>query len=236
MAITWRRTALLAATVALTTGCLLKHESHTWYLEPGSGEVTWAVLELDVRSDAKAVADRTMEELTYWNEVQAENHSTARAFRELGGLGLRTRVLRSRVPFSVVTDATFPTIDELGRRLIALTGLSGTSVLERDGDAVQWTLTVRDPHAEDPPSSEDVSGLLGGLNTLRVVLTDGRFESGIGFTFDADRRVARFEEPDDETGENAMIVLQLSWTAPNGLIGSGRSAAGSPTWTSSSTR
>jgi hypothetical protein len=116
------------------------------------------------------------------------------------------------VPYSVVTDASFPAIDDLGRRLITLAGASGSSLLERDGDAVRWTLLVRDPHAEDPSPSDAVSALLGDLLGLRVVLTEGRFESGVGFTFDADKRVARFEEP-DEKDEQVMLELRLWWKA-----------------------
>jgi hypothetical protein len=146
--------------------------------------------------------------------VQTESHPVANGLREFGGLDLRTRVLRSRVPYSVVTDATFPTIDELGQRLIVLAGLTGSSQLERDGDVVQWTLTVRDPHAEESSSSDAVDALLSEFNTLRVVLADGRFvEPAVGFTLDADRRVASFQEPDVHD-EDAFMELRLRWKAP----------------------
>ncbi len=211
VAINRRNIAAVAIMGLLSSGCLLKKVDHTWYLEPTSGEVTWTVFEHDVRSDAKTFAERTVEELEYWNGVEATSHLMAQGLREFGALDVRTRVLRNRVPYSVVTDATFPTIDELGRRLIALTGLIGTSVLERDGDALQWTLSLRDPHAEEPSFSEAVGTLTGDLDTLRVVLTDGQFDSALGFTLDSDRRVARFDEVDDQ-GDDTMIVLQLRWT------------------------
>jgi hypothetical protein len=218
MAINRRSTAALTALLFAASGCLLKEVNHTWYLDPVSGAVTWTVFERDVRSDAATLADRTIEELQYWNAVQTESHPVANGLREFGGLDLRTRVIRSRVPYSVVTDASFPAIDELGRRLMALAGLPGSSLLERDGDAVQWTLLVRDPHAEDPSPSDAVSALLGDLLGLRVVLTEGRFESGVGFTFDADKRVARFEEP-DEGVEQVMMELRLRWKWPGAAAG-----------------
>ena len=108
----------------------------------------------------------------------------ALGLRELGGVDLRTRIIRSRVPYSVVTDATFPGIDDIGRRLIAHAGFIGSSTLEYDGNAAQWTLSVRDPHAEDAPGSEGVGELVLHLDSLRIVLTEGRFESGQGFTFE----------------------------------------------------
>lgn len=211
MANIWKALAVAGAAGVLTAGCLLKTTVHTWYLEPATGEVTWTVLEQDVRSDAKTAEDRHAEESAYWADVQAGTHVPARAFRELNAANLRTRVLRSRVPFSVVTDATFTTIDELGRRLIPLSGLSGSSVLERDGDSLQWTMAVRDPHAEEPSASEAVSGLLADLDTLRVVLVSGQFESGVGFTLESDRRVARFVDPSGEAGDDPLIMLRLRW-------------------------
>ena len=70
---------------------------------------------------------------------------------------------------------------------------------------------MRDPHTEESTASEAVTALISDLDTLRVVLTDGRFESAKGFTLDSDRRVARIDDLDDESGE-LMIVLQLRWT------------------------
>lgn len=217
------RTAIMVVLAGLlTVGCLLKVDTHTWYLEPDTGEVTWMVSERDVRSDAKAAADRLNEETTWWNEVQAGSHSTARAFQRLAALDVETRVLRSRVPFHVVTEASFPAIDELGRRLILVGGLSGTSTIRREGDLVQWTMTVRDPHLAGEPSDEDVSALLGGLSELRVVLARGRFESATGFALEQDRRVATFEEPDDEAD---VMVLQLVWTGQSRPAAAGGRAA-----------
>jgi len=211
VAINWRSTAMVAVLGLLASGCLLKNVEHTWYLEPGSGEVIWTIFEHDVRSDANTPGDRLAEELDYWNAVQATSHPVAQGLREFGAPEVRTRILRSRVPYSVVTDATFPTIDELGRRLIVLTGLTGTSTLERDGDVMQWTLTLRDPHAEDFEMSAGVSALTSDVDTLRVVLVDGRFESATGFSLDSDHRVARLDDL-DEQGDELMLVLQLRWT------------------------
>ena len=210
MAINWRSGAAVAVLALAASGCLLKNVEHTWYLDPATGLVTWTVFENDVRSDAATEADRTVEELGYWNGVQTESHLVALGLRELGGVDLRTRIIRSRVPYSVVTDATFPGIDDIGRRLIAHAGFIGSSTLEYDGNAAQWTLSVRDPHAEDEPGSEGVGELVLHLDSLRIVLTEGRFESGQGFTFDSDKRIARFEEPED-VDENAQVVLRLRW-------------------------
>jgi hypothetical protein len=209
MAIMWRRTMAMVAAAGAMAGCLLKEEHHTWYLET-TGEVAWSVVEQDVRSDARADADRLREESEYWHDVQMQNHQVARAFRDLGAGSTRTRVIRSAVPFAVVTDANFTSIDSLARQLILLSGLDGTSTLEQDGDAYIWTMTVRDPRAgETRASSEDVLGLTGALESLRVVLVRGRFESAAGFRVEADRRIAVFDAEED--GDTVTMVWQLRW-------------------------
>jgi len=209
MAIMRRKTMAMVLAAGVTAGCLLKEEHHTWYLEP-TGEVSWSVVEQDVRSDARAEADRLREEAAYWNDVQVQNHEIARAFRDLGATSTRTRVIRSAVPYAVVTDAPFASIDALARQVILLSGLGGTSALERDGEAYVWTMTIRDPRAgETGVPSEDVLALTGALESLRVVLVRGRFESAAGFRLEADRRVAVFEsDPETDTG---AVVWQLRW-------------------------
>ena len=208
----WRFSAVAAAAALLGSGCLLMDERHTWYLDADTGAVVWTVLTQDVRSDARTAADRDAEELAFWNEVRAENHPAARAFRQLGAGAVRTRALRPLPPFSIVTEGEFPTLDALGRGLLAETGLTGTCYLERDASSSVWTLTLRDPHAEDDlDSDDDVAALLSAFDTLRVVLVRGRFESASGFQLSGDRRVATISLPED-VDENVMVVLQLRWT------------------------
>ena len=213
MTTTWRTAAAVAVLGLLTCGCLVKEERHTWYLDAASGAVTWTVFEHDVRSNAKTPADRVKEESTFWVGVQAETHATARGLRALGASTVRTRILRGEVPFSIVTDATLSTIDELGRRLITGSGAIGTSVLERDGDALIWTMTMREEHSEpEQEPDDDVEGLLWGLETLRVVLAQGRFQSAVGFDLGGDHRVAIFDEKIfADANEDTEIVLRLRW-------------------------
>ena len=206
-----RALSALVATMLLSTGCLLKDVTETWYLDE-NGAVTWVVMEKDVRSDAQAPADREEEERTYYAGVKTENHVVARGFRALGGTQLRTRILRGELPFTVVTEARFSGLDTLGQRVIIATGLAGTSVVTRNGDAFEWTFTVRDPHAESPKADEDVSALMGDLDKLQVVLARGHFESGQLFSISQDRRVATFEESQlKDADENAVVVLRLKW-------------------------
>lgn len=216
MAVTtkWRLTAVVAIAAALVSGCLQKEERHVWYLDAASGSVSWVVFEHDVRSDQKDLAKRLAEEASYRRNVLAETHGAARAFRALGGSNLRTLVVRSDVPFSLVTDAKFPSIDELGRRLIAQLNGVGTSVLERDGKSFIWTWKAREgDDTPDRPSDDDLDSYFFSLfESLRVVLPSGRFETAAGFTLDDGDRVAIIDKQQfDDADKNIEIVLSLRW-------------------------
>jgi hypothetical protein len=200
------------------SGCLLKDRTDTWYLEP-NGVVTWSVLEKDIRSDAKAAADRQTEEGTYMADVRNQVHPIARGFRALGAAEIRTKILRGSVPYSVVTEARFASLEVMGQTIIVRSGLSGSSILERDAVGATWTLTIRDPHAPDTPDQgdQDLSSVIEGLAGLKVTLTDGRFLAAgtQGFDISSDGRVATLlADKDDEKAfeDGALIVKKLKWT------------------------
>jgi hypothetical protein len=209
------RWAVLAAAGALLTaaGCLQKEVTEVWYLEP-DGRVTWIVTEQDVRSDAQAAIDRQSEEAGYRAAVEQEDHPVARGLRLLEPLRLRTLAVRREAPFFVVTEAQFPSIELLGRRLIERSGWSGTSRLTREAGVSEWTLTLRDPQTagETDRAGEDLAALIGDLDRLRVVLTAGRFEDASGFTLGPDARVATMVTGDpDPAGNPQVLVLRLKW-------------------------
>ncbi len=207
--------AICAVLAAPLTGCIVKDTVQTWYVN-GAGEVTWMVTEKDVRSDANAIADRQKEEAEYWLAVQQQGHPVAAGLLELGGSKLRTLVLRGESPYTVQTEARFTGIDEIGRRILAATGLMGTSIVTRDGGAWDWKLTARDPSspmgAVEP--SDNVAALIGDMETLHIVLTTGHFESATGFTLSSDKRVATFDKRDEKSGqtpEEPVMTLRLVW-------------------------
>ena len=214
MKMTWRSTTVIAISAALVSGCLQKEERHIWYLDAATGAVSWVVFEHDVRSDEQDSAKRLAEEADYRRRVLGETHDAARGFRALGGANVRTLVVRSDAPFSLVTNASFPSNDELGRRLLAQCKAVGTSVLERDGQSFIWTIKVRD--GDDPPQDSDCDedSYVGNLfESLRVVLPSGHFESAVGFTFDDKGRIATIDKDHfDDVDKNTEAVLILRWT------------------------
>jgi len=211
-----RVTGAIAGVLAAVplSGCLLKDVSELWYVD-ASGAVTWVVQETNVRSDANSAIDRHNEESVYWLAVQQERHPVAAGMHELGGSKIRTLVLRDEVPYTVRTEARFAGLDELGKRLIAASGATGTSIVTRDGLSWEWTLVVRDPWAEGTTAepSESVTALMNDVDTLQVVLVDGRFESAEGFSISSDKRTATaVSKEETRTGaEEPAVTLRLKW-------------------------
>jgi hypothetical protein len=211
----------VAAMAAVTAGCLQKDVTQTWYLDGETASVIWSVLEDHVRSDARDAVERHNEESTFVLAAQRENHPVARGFLRLGFSTPRTRVLRDAVPYSVLTESPALRIDVVGQRILLGLSLSGTSTLTKNGGTWEWKLTVRKPssdeHLREP--DDDVSALIGDLDSLTVVLTAGRFDEATGFTLSGDHRAAKIvnldEEPSDEANPTAAagpMVLRLRWT------------------------
>jgi hypothetical protein len=214
MSMSWRLFPILAFACAGMAGCLVKDRIDTWYLD-ASGTVSWTVMEKDVRSDAQADVDRQTEEATYMAAVRNQTHPIATAFAQLGALGPRTQILRGSVPYTIVTQGTFGKIDAFGLRLVGRLGLGGNSVLQQGPDGMQWTMTVRDPHAEAlQTNDDDMKELIGGIQSLSVVLIEGRFVEAQGFRLSEDHRAANLEQASDATpGPEAggLVVWRLKW-------------------------
>jgi len=205
---------IIAFSVA-ASGCLLKDASETWYVGR-DGEVTWQVIERDIRSDAENPADRDTEELNYVTAVRAQNHPVARGLAKLGATSVETRLLHASQPFTTITTGTFRSTDELGARLIAMTGASGSSVVARTPSGFRWTLSLADgwPGPGEGQPDDDVSEVVNHLDALSVVLVDGRFTDSRHFDLSSDRRVAsitRLESTRDAL-EGSAMTLMLEWT------------------------
>jgi hypothetical protein len=196
-------------------GCLVFDRIDTVYLEPG-GTVTWSVMHKDVRSDAASAPDRQDEEVPYLLAVQAQSHDLARGFGQLTPLDVRTRILRAIAPFTVTTEARFPSLAVLGQRLIDRFGFAGTSRVETGATGTRWILTVREPASSQGSMEDDgaLSALVPDLDHLVIVLISGRFVDAQGFSVSNDGRVARFVgDPSFESKieKGAEIVVSLTW-------------------------
>ena len=207
--------ALVGLTV-VAAGCLQRDVTETWYVD-AKGAVTWVVSEQNIRSDSQSPVDRQKEEGEYWLAVQQDRHGIAEGLRELRAEKMRTVVLRGESPYTIQTEGRFTGLDILGQRLIAATGMTGSSVVQRRDLGWEWTMVLRDPSALDAmgdPSS-GIQNLVDGLEHLRVVLVSGRFDAAEGFSLSNDRRVAAFDlrEGREKDQAQSAITLRLSWTS-----------------------
>ena len=192
-----------------SAGCLVKDSTQTWYLEP-DGSVTWVVLEKDVRSDADTAADREQEERTYIEAALKHEHSTVETLTTLGAADVSSRVLRDRVPFIVVTEGRFASLERLGQRLIEENGASGHSRLTRIGEDTEWAFELTDT---EKAGTETPGPAFETFENLKVVLATGRFVAARHFTLSTDGRVATIvlDEPAKE-GASTPFALTLRWT------------------------
>jgi len=210
---------IVAVTVAwalAAAGCMQKEMTSTWYLDPDLS-VLWSVLERDVRSGSDTTGDRQREEGQFSSDVRQQNHPVSRGIRQLGPSSVRVRLLRDKVPFTVLTDATFPSLKVLGERLLGRLGLPGYSSVGVTNDGYEWTLSI-DPHSvvHEDSLDEDLAELFGA-ETIRIALGEGTFVPADGVELSADRRIAIFpitewlENLDKNTSESPT-VFTLRWT------------------------
>jgi len=209
-----RRLSLVLA-AGLLAGCLVGETTHTIYLSP-DGSVVWTVLERDVRSDDGSPESREQEEGRYVVAVRAGEHDAARGLQALGAAGLATRVVRGERPFTVWTEGSFSSADELVRTVL--------DALRAEGSVAMWTddagshlevVLPWDQEADDEPD-EDVIDLVASADKLRIVLTEGRFTDAVGFSLSDDGSTAVPETADEETARAAggRVIYALTWPPP----------------------
>jgi hypothetical protein len=191
----------------VSVGCLAKDSSQTWYVEPDGG-VHWVVLEQNVRSDAGDALERDREEQRYRNAALRHEHAAAEEFATLGATEVSSRVLRTRVPFTVMTEGRFASLEQLGHRLIDATTRSGSSRTTHVGVEVEWTFEAGLSSQVGP----GLDALVGSLDRLTVVLAEGRFVAAANFTLSPDGRAATIALGESGGDATTPVVLGLRWT------------------------
>jgi hypothetical protein len=192
---------LLAAVPA--SGCLRKDVTHTLYLAPAN--VTWSVVEKDVRSDEPDPAARLMEEQDYLLAARAGHHGVATALAAIGATHVRTQLLRTDRPFTVMTEGHFADLAELARAAMRRVGARGDATVERDGCRQTFRAWI---DLSQDPGGDDLADLVADISAYRVVLTDGHFLEARGFTIVEDGTVAIPATVDPEDG---IVRIFLTW-------------------------
>lgn len=193
---------LLAAVPA--SGCLRKDVTHTLYLAPA--EVTWSVVEKDVRSDEPDPAARLMEEQDYLLAARAGHHGVAKALAAIGATRLDVRLLRSDRPFTVMTEGHFTDLAGLARSVMRRAGARGDATIERDGCRQTFRAWI---DVSQDPVGEDLDDLVADLPAYRIVLSEGRFLDARGFSIVEDGTVAIPTGAADQ--EDGVVRIFLTW-------------------------
>jgi hypothetical protein len=182
--------AIVLSAVAIS-GCLQKDMTSTWYIESDLS-VVWSVLERDVRSTEDAADDRRRAEADFIAEARQHAHPVARGLRQFNPTSVRSTVLRDRAPFSVDTDALFPSLKVLGERILGRLGLTGYSSVERKGETYEWTWSI-DPHAQvvEDTLDDDLTSVFA-TDGIQLALAQGVFLETDGIKLSDDHRIARF--------------------------------------------
>jgi hypothetical protein len=200
--------AVCAVVVAVAcSGCLQKDVRQTVYLGPSG--VVWSVIEKDVRSDEKKLADRIREEEEYVLAASAGHHGVAKAFCTLGAQSVKTTWLRRERPYTVMTEARFADLRQLTTAILRDAGAQGDVTLGRDGCRTRFGVRVNLEQAAESTEDSPLDALLEDVETYRFVLTEGRFISADGFEILDEGTIA---VPDKKkTATDGILTLALAW-------------------------
>jgi hypothetical protein len=198
--------ALALAGLLAATGCLRKELTHTIYVSPTA--VTWTALEKDVRSDDSDPGKRMLEEQDYILGAGGGQHPIARALYTLGATRIETTLLRRERPFTVMTTGQFTDLADLAAAIIKIAGVRGEATIERNGCEKTFRAWIDASNGGAEPDA--LSELMRDAISYRLVLTEGRFVRGEGFTIDEDGAVATIGTPAEV--EEDIVRVSLTWT------------------------
>jgi hypothetical protein len=218
----------LMMVVAVSTGCLTRETVESIYME-ADGTATWTVVERDTRSDERHDAGQ-LEETDYIAAAFLGQHPMARALETLRPLRIHTEILRSSRPYTVQTEASFRSFDDLMDTFASEIGVESNSAIDvrstvvRQGTVVTWTISRRDRRENDTASDDGrempIQALLDSFDHCRFVLTSGHFTNAVGFEISGDGRIATMQShsasADSSTpasSADAPEVLSLTWDA-----------------------
>jgi hypothetical protein len=207
------QTVVVFTLILLAAGCLRKETSQVLYMAPDGG-VVWTVTETDVYSDLADPAARWTEEEAYLVAARNSEHPMALGLLALGpDKPVRTVVVRSGRPITVVTEATFDTIERAMTRLFLENGMTADARVEWEGRRA--TLTVRLHFSTHTERESPASVLLEEPETMAWVLTGGRFVEAQGFDLDGARKAtlskAWLDAAEDAYEAEGTIALVLTW-------------------------
>lgn len=197
--------------LVLASACIQEDNTVTWFLDP-NGEVTWSILERNIRSDFKNRDERMTEEAQFIVAARVHQHPAMTGLQRLVATNIKDTILQDKPPYSVMTEGHFRSLEEVGRRLFVAYGIKGTSVVTHDREKYVWTLTIEATPADI--SEQDTAELTALLGTkLHVALREGEFVEADGFSINDDRRFAELSGNllEEHSPGDPPRVVRLVW-------------------------
>lgn len=207
----WSRRIAAALLCVAAAACIQEENSVTIYLD-ANGEVTWSILEKNIRSDEHDRDARQTEEQSFIVTARVHQHPAMTGLMRLAATDIKDTILRDKAPFSVLTEGHFRNLEEMGRRLFIPYGLTGTSVISRDDEKFVWTLSINDIREDlSNQDTAELTALFG--DRLVVALREGEFVEADGFTISDDRRLAELSGSllEDRAAGDPPKVVKLVW-------------------------
>jgi hypothetical protein len=193
------------------SACIQEDNVVTLFLDP-NGQVTWSILERNVRSDAKSRDERQTEESQFIVAARVHQHPAMTGLQRLSATDIKDSILQDKPPYSVMTEGHFRNLEDVWRRLFAVYGLTGTSAISRDGERFVWTLSIEStPENLSDQDTAELTALFG--DKFHVALREGEFVEATGFSFNDDKRIAELTGDlfDDHTPGDPPKVVKLVW-------------------------
>lgn len=207
---------LSALMAAASLGCLVRDSRHDLIVDP-DGSVTWTVLETEARSDASDAASALAEEREWIEALRRGDGPSATFLRALGASDVDVLVLRDARPAAAWTSARLGTLDEVAERFCTTLDVRSEATLVARGSERRLTLvTWENERPDEPLVVEDPTAGLD-MDSLRVVLSRGRFTGAVGFRLASDRVAVLVEDedtPDEaevEEADDGSKTYALSW-------------------------
>jgi len=214
---TLRRIAAAALLIA-ASACIQEENAVTLFLDP-NGQVTWSILEKNVRSDSKSRDERQTEESQFIVAARVHQHPAMTGLQRLAASDIKDSILQDKPPYTVMTEGHFRNLEEMGRRLFVAYRIRGTSVVTHDREKFIWMLTIESvPGDLAEQDTAELSALFG--TKLHVALREGEFVEADGFSISDDRRLAELAGDlfEDRKESDPPKVVKLVWRmlAPRG--------------------
>jgi len=212
------RRIVTAALLVLASACIQEENTVTLFLDP-NGQVTWSILEKNVRSDSKSRDERQTEESQFIVAARVHQHPAMTGLQRLAASDIKDSILQDKPPYTVMTEGHFRNLEEAGRRLFVAYRIRGTSVVTHDREKFIWTLTIEAvPGDLADQDTVELSALFG--TKLHVALREGEFVEADGFSISDDRRLAELAGDlfEDRKESDPPKVVKLVWRmlAPRG--------------------